>query len=491
MKTDGTAQRYLFQGPGRREVVASFEGGRITSDGGALLLRETDRKLGLLECFAQCFDDHREPEWVEHSVEDLLRQRIFALALGYEDLNDHDELRRDALLATCVGKADPTGQSRSRARDRGCALAGKSTLNRLEWGLGEQAASDRYRRIAVDTAAVERFFVEIFLDSYAEPPEEIILDFDATDDPLHGHQEGRFFHGYYDHYCYLPLYVFCGKHLLCAQLRRSNIDASAGAVEVLSRLVEQIRERWVEVSILLRGDAGFAREAIFAWCESHQVEYVTGIARNARLERLLEPALERAEATSAQTGEPTRLYEEIRYQTQSTWTRARRVVGKAEITGRGPNPRFVVTSLSAEEIDARRLYEELYCARGDMENRIKEQQLDSLLDPNVGSLDASEPDALVAIERGVHADRRSASSGPGRHPAGGSLLRNDPPPATENRRADPDHRAQGLGLARELASGRAHLCSRLRTTPSWTVADSLGPTRKLIPCRPPRDRYAS
>ena len=374
--TDCTAQRYLFQGPGRREVLASFDGGRISSDGGALLLCETDRQLDLLDRFAACFDDHRAPEWVEHSVEDLVRQRVFALALGYEDLNDHDDLRRDALLAACVGKSDPTGENRSRARDRGSALAGKSTLNRLEWGLAQSAAEDRYRRVAVDTDAVDRFFVDVFLDSYDEPPEEIILDVDATDDPLHGHQEGRFFHGFYDHYCYLPLYVFCGKHLLSARLRRSNIDASEGTVEELSRIVGQIRERWPEVSIVLRGDSAFAREAIFAWCEKNDVHYVTGIARNPRLEGLLEPALERAAQESAATGEPTRLYEELHYRTLETWSRSRRVVGKAEITERGRNPRFVVTSFSPAEVDGQTLYEELYCARGDMENRIKEQQLD-------------------------------------------------------------------------------------------------------------------
>jgi len=376
LDTDCTGQRYLFQGSGRREVVASFDGGRISSDGGALLLREVDRQLGMLERFADCFDDHRAAEWVEHSVEDLLRQRVFGLALGYEDLNDHDELRRDALLATCVGKSDPTGESRSRERDRGSALAGKSTLNRLEWGLAERAAEDRYHRVAVDTGAVDRFFVDLFLDSYDEAPEEIILDFDATDDPLHGHQEGRFFHGYYDSYCYLPLYVFCGKHLLCARLRRSNIDASEGTVEELSRIVGQIRERWPEVSILVRGDSGFAREAIFAWCESHDVAYVVGLARNPRLERLLEPAMDEAHARCEDSGEPERLYEELRYRTRTSWSRSRRVVGKAEITHRGPNPRFIVTSLSVDAIEGQTLYEEIYCARGDMENRIKEQQLD-------------------------------------------------------------------------------------------------------------------
>jgi hypothetical protein len=357
-------------------VVASFDGGRISSDGGALLLRQVDQQLGLIESFAECFDDHRSAEWVEHTVEDLLRQRIFALALGYEDLNDHDDLRRDALLATCVGKSDPTGESRSRERDRGHALAGKSTLNRLEWGLGERAAEDRYHRVAVDCEAVDRFFVDLFLDSFEEAPEEIILDFDATDDPLHGNQEGRFFHGYYDSYCYLPLYVFCGKHLLCARLRRSNIDASEGTVEELSRIVAQIRERWPRVSILLRGDSGFAREEIFAWCEEHGVAYVAGLARNARLERLLEPSIERAEQRCVQSGKAERVYEELRYRTHKSWSRSRRVIGKAEITQHGRNPRFIVTSLSVDEMEGQRLYEEIYCARGDMENRIKEQQLD-------------------------------------------------------------------------------------------------------------------
>ena len=376
MTTDCTAQRFLFQGPGRREVIASFDGGRISSDGGALLLRKVDQQLGMIERFTECFDDHRAGEWVEHSVEDLLRQRVFALALGYEDLNDHDDLRRDALLATCVGKSDPTGESRPRERDRGNALAGKSTLNRLEWGLAERAAEDRYHRVAVDSEAVDRFFVDLFLDSFDEAPEEIILDFDATDDPLHGNQEGRFFHGYYDSYCYLPLYVFCGKHLLCARLRRSNIDASEGTVEELSRIVAQIRERWPRVSILLRGDSGFAREEIFAWCEEHGVEYVLGVARNARLERLLEPAIERAEKRCAESGEAERVYEELRYRTRDSWSRSRRVIGKAEITQRGRNPRFIVTSLSVDQMKGQRLYEEIYCARGDMENRIKEQQLD-------------------------------------------------------------------------------------------------------------------
>lgn len=371
--TDCTSRRFEFQGPGRRQLVASFDGGRLTSDGGAVLLREVDRQLDLLGRFSECFEDWRRPEWTEHSVEDLLRQRVFALALGYEDLNDHDDLRRDALLAACVGKTDPTGRDRRRSRDRGCALAGKSTLNRLEWGLASEAATDRYRRVAVDEEAVDRFFVDQFIDSQEEPPERVVLDFDATDIPLHGQQEGRFFHGYYDCYCYLPLYVFCGSHVLCARLRRSNIDASEGSAEELERIVAQLREHWPEVKILVRGDSGFARESLMAWCEENGVDFLFGLARNSRLEAMLAPALERVEQLCAESGEAERVYEELTYRTLKSWSRERRVIGKAEVTAWGPNPRFVVTSLCE---DAEEVYRKIYCARGDAENRIKEQQLD-------------------------------------------------------------------------------------------------------------------
>lgn len=373
--TDCTARRFEFQGPGRRQLVASFDGGRISSDAGVVLLRETDRKLDLIGRFAECFKDWRSPEWTEHSVEDLLRQRILGLALGYEDLNDHDDLRRDALLAACVGKQDPTGQHRRRSRDRGYALAGKSTLNRLEWGLASEASTDRYHRVAVDEEAVDRFFVDLFIDSHDEPPERIVLDFDATDDPLHGQQEGRFFHGYYDCYCYLPLYVFSGSHVLCARLRSSNIDASAGSVEELERIVTHLREHWPEVEILVRGDSGFAREALMSWCEQNGVDYVLGLARNRRLEKALGPAMTRAKQLRGNSAEPRRVYEELRYRTLKSWSRERRVIGKAEITNFGPNPRFVVTSLPCESFDAKTVYRTIYCARGDAENRIKEQQL--------------------------------------------------------------------------------------------------------------------
>jgi hypothetical protein len=341
-----------------------------------MLLGEVDRRRRVVERFASCFEDHRDPDRIEHTVEELLRQRLYALALGYEDLNDHEELRLDPLLAAVVGKADPEGMERARERDRGHALAGKSTLNRLEWGAITEGTGDRYRRITVVPEAVDSLFVDLFLDAFEEPPASIVLDLDATDDPLHGTQERRFFHGYYGHYCYLPLYIFCGDHLLLARLRPSGIDAAEGSVEEIERIVARIRAAWPEVEILVRGDSGFAREALMAWCESHRVHYVLGLARNPRLERALEPAFEEAEALCAESGEPERVYAEWLHSTLDTWSRERRVIGKAEITVRGENPRFVVTSLPADQADAREVYERIYCARGEMENRIKEQQLD-------------------------------------------------------------------------------------------------------------------
>jgi len=295
--------------------------------------------------------------------------------LGYEDLNDHEDLCRDPLLAALVGKSDPTGQERRREGDRGQPLASKATLNRLEWGVAVDAETDRYRRIALDPDRAEGVFVEAFLEAHEEPPEEIVLDCDATDDPVHGHQEGRFFHGYYGHYCYLPLYIFCGTHLLCAKLRRADQDGSAGCVEELERIIGQIREAWPEVRIVVRGDSGFAREELMCWCEDNGVDFVLGLARNPRLEKALEPAFERAEELCGESGEPERVFDDFSYQTRKSWSRERRVVGKAEITHRGPNPRFVVTSLTAEDASAAELYTERCCARGEMENRIKEQQL--------------------------------------------------------------------------------------------------------------------
>jgi hypothetical protein len=372
MTTDCIPHQLEFQGLTRRTVVASFDGGTLNSDGGVLLLAAVDRRLRLLEQFAACFADHRNPALVEHSIEELVRQRVFGLALGYEDLNDHDELRTDPLLASVVGKADPTGSDRRQEQDRGKPLAGKSTLNRLELGTVKQ---DRYRKISLDTEAVERFFVDVFLAAHPSAPEEIVLDLDATDDPLHGEQEGRFFHGYYGGYCYLPLYIFCGSHLLCAQLREANVDASFGVVAELERIVAQIRRRWPAVRIIVRGDSGFAREELMSWCESHSVDFVFGLARNARLQRALGGELTQARTLFEESGQPARVFKDFVYRTKQSWSRQRRVVGKAEHLSKGANPRFIVTSLPSEKWSAQELYEKLYCARGEMENRIKEQQL--------------------------------------------------------------------------------------------------------------------
>jgi len=375
VRTDCREEQLVFQGVGGRQVVARFDGGRITSDAGVLLLREVTERTGLLRSFAHCFTDHRAPELIEHTVEELVAQRVLALACGYEDLNDHDVLRDDALLAVAAGKRDATGATRKRVRDRGHALAGKSTLNRLEGTPAAATAAARYKKIVYDGAAIEAWFVEAFLAAHPAPPAEIVLDLDATDDPLHGQQEGRFFHGYYRAYCYLPLYIFAGDFLLAAKLRRASGDGAAGAVEEVARIVGQLRAQWPGVRIVVRGDSGFARDALMTWCEAHEVDYVLGLARNARLEAAVSLDLALAEIGCAVTQAPVRLYRELEYRTHDSWTRPRRVVAKAEHLPGKANPRFVVTSLAAERWAAAALYEDLYCARGEMENRIKEQQL--------------------------------------------------------------------------------------------------------------------
>jgi Transposase DDE domain group 1 len=352
-------------------MVAAFDGGRVTSDAGVLLLGATDKAIGLIERLATCFRDHRRADLVEHRLPTLIGQRVFAIALGYEDLVDHDELRHDPVLAALSGKLE--------AKRSDCApLAGKSTLNRLEHA--PIGAATRYHKIGHDGQAVEHLFVDLFLEAHAAPPREIVLDLDATDDPLHGHQEGRFFHGYYDCYCYLPLYVFCGRHLLAALLRRSNIDASAGSVEEIERIVGQIRQTWPRVRIVLRADSGFARERLMAWCEDHRVDYVFGLARNERLQKRIAHALDEARQAGEATGHPARVFRDFLWSTRDSWSRRRRVIGKAEWTRGEANPRFIVTSLRPDRWPARALYEELYCARGDMENRIKECQLDLYAD---------------------------------------------------------------------------------------------------------------
>jgi len=380
MKTECTRWQMEFQGLGRRKVQGAFDGGPISSDGGAVLLRETDARFGITERLAACFTDHRDPELIEHSALELVRQRVYGLALGYEDLNDHDDLMRDPLLALALGKPDAEGRGRRREQDRGKPLASSSTLNRLELTPAEATALSRYKKIVYHPDRIETLFVDLFLDSFDEPPKEIVLDFDATDDPLHGNQEGRFFHGYYKCYCYLPLYVTCGEHLLAARLRTSKCDASAGAVELLAFLVKRIRQRWPEVRIIVRGDAGFAREDIMAWCEAHGVGYVLGLAKNPRLCARIR--LQRYEALQAYraTARAARVFTEFRYRTVDSWSRSRRVIAKAEHLEKGPNPRFVVTSIPGIKLRSRELYEDFYCARGDMENRIKEQQMDLFAD---------------------------------------------------------------------------------------------------------------
>jgi hypothetical protein len=350
--------------------MAAFDGGAITSDAGALLLGETDRAIRLTDRFAACFVDARVSELVEHEVGTMVLQRVVGIALGYEDLNDHDQLRHDPVLAVLAGKLA--------AKRADCApLAGKSTLNRLELGRPDPT---RYHKVSHDAAAIETLFVDVFLEAHRRPPGQIILDLDATDDPLHGNQEGRFFHGYYDCHCYLPLYIFCGRHLLAAKLRRSNIDASAGAVEEIARIVAQIRRRWPKTRILLRGDSGFAREALMAWCEANRVDFLFGLARNERLEQAINLELMLAGLDSIRSGRPARHFKDFTWSTLDSWSRNRRVVGKAEVTGGEANPRFVVTSLKPSEIGGQRLYEAVYCARGEMENRIKECQLDLFAD---------------------------------------------------------------------------------------------------------------
>jgi hypothetical protein len=364
----------LFQELAGREVVVNFDGGKVTSDAGGLLLREVESRFGFVQQFARCFTDFRDPELTEHSLEELLKQRVYGLCLGYEDLNDHDRLRFDPLLAVLVDKKDPAGEQRVRQQDRGKALAGKSTLNRLELTPVRANAASRYKKIAANLGAIEDFLVEAFVPQHLLPPERIVLDLDATDSPLHGHQLGRFFHGYYDHYCYLPLYIFCGDHPLCARLRPSDIDAAAGALKQVQRIVAHLRRHWPSVQIVLRADSGFCREHLMHWCETNGVHYLFGLAKNARLRRILGGELHQAQQQFEQTQQPARVFKDFRYRTHKSWSRERRVVGKAEHLDKGANPRFVVTSLSAEECAAQTLYEQEYCGRGDMENRIKEKQ---------------------------------------------------------------------------------------------------------------------
>ena len=362
--TECTQSSFEFEPHFRRAVVADFQGGTMTSDAGALLLRQVDRRLGLLRRLAGCFTDFRSPWLTEHGVEQMLAQRVYGLALGYEDLNDHDQLRHDPLMNVLAGKREPDQP-----------LASKSTLCRLERTPAHGAAQDRYKKIRYDAEAIDELLLDLFLEAHPKAPALVVLDLDVTDTPLHGRQEGRFFHGFYDEYCYLPLYIFCGDQLLAVRLREANQDASAGSLIEVQRIVARLRNRWPKVKIILRGDSGFCREELMRWCEDNHVDYVFSLARNDRLRRRIAKAMRRAKAQAKRTGQPARVFTEFRYRTRESWSRARRVVAKAEQIEGKENPRYVVTSLAASVCRPRPLYEELYCARGEMENRIKEQML--------------------------------------------------------------------------------------------------------------------
>jgi hypothetical protein len=380
MKTECNTKQIEFHGLDRREVTGRFDGGCISSDGGALLLREIEQRFHIVQRLSGCFTDYRDPERIEHSVESLVKQRVMCLALGYEDLNDHDTLRHDPLLALLCDHPEPSGSSRLNPQDKGKALAGKSTLNRMELSPSDGEKCDRYKKIISDPDSMDTLLVNLFIESYSTPPTQIILDVDATDDPLHGDQEGKFFHGYYRQYCYLPLYIFCDEQLLCARLRSADQDGAAGTVDELARIVPAIRQAWPDVQIILRGDGGFCRDAIMTWCETHQVDFILGLPKNARLKEQITEEMALARIIYKATGKAARVFKDFSYQTLNSWSCERRVIGKAEYLGKGENPRFVVTSLTDDSYYARRLYEELYCARGEMENRIKEQQLDLFAD---------------------------------------------------------------------------------------------------------------
>jgi len=369
VSTDCTSKQIQFGKASGRKLVASFDAEHITSDGGLVLLHEVDRQWGVLERFARCFQDHRDPDLIRHPVEQLLRQRIFGIVCGYEDLNDHEALHEDPLLAAVVGKASPSEP-----------LASPSTLNRLELTPADATADARYRKVVYQGEEIADLFVDLYLDAHKKRPAELVLDMDATDDLIHGTQEGRFFHGYYGNYCYLPLYIFAGDFLLCAKLRTADKDGAAGCLDEVKRIVARIRARWPKTRVILRGDSGFCRNQLMTWCEESDVHFILGVARNSRLEEMIADPMKEVKAEAERTGEPARMFRELRYQTEKTWTRERRVVAKVEYLKDKANPRFVVTSFSPLEWEAQSLYEKLYCARGDMENRIKEQQLDMFAD---------------------------------------------------------------------------------------------------------------
>ena len=380
MQTECKADRFEFQALGARRVVADFEGGHITSDAGVVLLRAYNERHAIVRRFTHCFTDYRDPDSIEFPLEQLLTQRVFAIVQGYEDINDHDTLRVDPVFAMSVGQADVTGEQRTRERDRGKPLAGKSTLNRLEVSAERGGETKRYHKIKPDFAKIDAFLVDVFLESYSAPPAEIVLDFDTTDATLYGDQEGRFFHGYYDDYCYTPLYVYCGDRLVAVELLSAETSAVVPAYFVLKQIIPRIRARFPQTRIVVRGDSGFGDGLLMSWCEGAGVDYVFGLSGNSRLEALIGAELQQARERFVETGEAARVFTEFLYKPVKTWECERRVIAKAEHLPDGPNPRYVVTSLSVQRYTPRALYEDFYCQRGNMENRIKEQQLDFFAD---------------------------------------------------------------------------------------------------------------
>lgn len=348
-------EKLKFQGIGTKKVIGSFDGGIITSDAGGLLLGEVESRSNILKNFSKCFTDYRK--FCDYSVKDLISQRILGIIFGYEDLNDHEKLRNDPTLITLVGNK----------------LAGKSTLNRLE--SSEASISNRYKKIVFDEKKIEDFFVEVFLNSFSTPPKEIILDLDATDDEIHGNQEGKFYQGYYGHYCFLPLFIFCGDFLLCAKLRRSNIDGAFGAKDELERIIKKIREKYPNVIIRIRGDGGYCRDEIMTWCEGNNCHFIVGMPKNTRLTKIIEEEMACAKFAYQHTLEPSRVFKTFNYRTLDSWNKERRVIAKAEHLEKGANPRFIVTTLESPD-DGNYLYEEVYCQRGEMENRIGEMKND-------------------------------------------------------------------------------------------------------------------
>ena len=445
--TECTQTSFTFADHGRRQVVARFDGGMITSDGGAMLLRQTEQRSGIVRQFAACFRDHRQPAQVEHSVRELVSQRVYGLALGYEDLNDHDQLRSDPLLALLSGKQDLEGKQRRRAQDRGKAGAGKSTLNRLELTPAKAGAQSRYKKIVLDTGAADRLLTSLYIQSQPCQPERIVLDLDATDDALHGRQEGRFFHGYYGHYCYLPLYIFAGDQLLCARLRPSNIDASAGSLEEVRRIVEQLRRVWPEVEILLRADSGFCRDEIMSWCENQGVDYVFGLAKNERLERLIKRRMKLARRRFAKRGKAARAFGDFRYRTRTSWARGRRVVAKAGVSGEGRKPAFRGDVADAQASGGATLIrDDLLRPRRDGEPH-QGAAAGAVRRPHLDRAIAVESDPLIFFIDRVLFAGDAAAAGVGGDEDGAGAMHDDPAAVVEDRSAHPDHGAQSVDFA--------------------------------------------